>query len=213
MPVTGAPASVTRRGFLAGAGALAGAAMVGGACSDDESPSSTAGDGQPATSEGSDDLEVAGRAAGLEVLVVETYEATIEAAKAGKLGDVPPAVNAFLAAAVAHHQAHREAWNARLVAAGRTGVGDAHARLKPTVDAQLGRASTVADALALARRLEETAAATYLSAMPALRDGEAVQLAASIQATDAKHVAILLFLQGDYPVPDVFAKTDLAART
>ena len=202
---------VTRRGFLAGAGALGGLAVLGGACSDDDAPNG-AGDGQPATPEGAGDLEVATLAAGLEVLAVDTYKATVEAATTGKLGDVPPAVNAFLTAALAHHEAHLEAWKARLAAAGRTAMGDANARLKSTVDAQLGRAGTVADALSLARRLEETAAATYLSALTALRDGEALQLAASIQATDAKHVAVLLFLQGDYPVPDMFAKTDLAAR-
>ena len=40
---------------------------------------------------------------------------------------------------------------------------------------------------------------------------DAIQLAGSIQVIDAQHAAILHYVLGDYPVPDVFAKTDLAA--
>jgi len=36
-------------------------------------------------------------------------------------------------------------------------------------------------------------------------------LAGSIQIVDANHAAILLYGLGKYPVPDVFAKLDLAA--
>ena len=40
---------------------------------------------------------------------------------------------------------------------------------------------------------------------------DAIQLAGSIQIIDAQHVAILNYVLGDYPVPDVFAKVDKAA--
>jgi hypothetical protein len=36
-------------------------------------------------------------------------------------------------------------------------------------------------------------------------------LAGSIQIIEAQHVAILNDVLGEYPVPDVFAKTDMAA--
>ena len=40
---------------------------------------------------------------------------------------------------------------------------------------------------------------------------DAIKLAGSIQIIDAQHAAILHFVLGDYPVPDVFAKVDMAA--
>ena len=59
--------------------------------------------------------------------------------------------------------------------------------------------------------LEQIAAATYLNAQNVLTDKDAIQLAGSIQIIDAQHVSILLYVLGEYPVPDVFAKTDMAA--
>jgi hypothetical protein len=59
--------------------------------------------------------------------------------------------------------------------------------------------------------LEQIAAATYLNAQNVLTDKDAIQLAGSIQIIDAQHVAVLLFVLGEYPVPDVFAQTKMAA--
>ena len=150
-------------------------------------------------------------AAGLEVLAVGTYSAALDAAKAGKLGEVPPAVAEFVTTAMGHHQKHLDAWNGVLTKAGAAAVTEPDAKLKPTVDTAFAGVKDVAGVAKLALLLEETAAATYLAASPKLVDKDAVKLAGSIQVIDAQHAAILHYVLGDYPVPDVFAKTDLAA--
>ncbi|MGH9153418.1 MAG: ferritin-like domain-containing protein [Acidimicrobiales bacterium] len=204
-------ASFSRRRFLVGSGLAAGVAVVAAACGSDDD--TAAGSDTTAGEGGADgDLAVAEFAAGLEVLAVGTYKAALDAATADKLGAVPPAVAEFVQTAMAHHEEHLAAWNDVITGAGRTAVSTPNAQLKPVVDAEFGKAKTVADAAKLARTLEETAAATYLSAIPDLVSKDAVKLAASIQATDAKHVAILNYVLGEYPVPDVFAKTDKAAK-
>jgi hypothetical protein len=62
-------------------------------------------------SRGSGDLGIAQLAAGLEVLAVNTYKGALDAAGSGALGEVPPAVAEFVTTAMAHHEAHRDAWN------------------------------------------------------------------------------------------------------
>ena len=47
--------------------------------------------------------------------------------------------------------------------------------------------------------------------MITLTDKAATELAGSLQIIDAQHVAILLFVAGQYPVPETFAKTEKAA--
>lgn len=207
-------ASFNRRRFLIGSGLAAGLAVVTAACgSDDDETATTDTTGASDAEGGADgDLAVAEFAAGLEVLAVGTYKAALDAATANKLGAVPPAVAEFVKTAMSHHEEHLAAWNKVITGAGRSAVSTPNAQLKPVVDAEFGKAKTVADAAKLARTLEETAAATYLSAIPSLKSDDAVKLAASIQAIDAKHVAILNFVLGEYPVPDVFAKTDKAAK-
>ena len=207
-------ASFNRRRFLIGSGLAAGLAVVTAACGSDDDDAATTDTTAAAEGEsGADgDLAVAEFAAGLEVLAVGTYKAALDAATANKLGAVPPAVAEFVKTAMSHHEQHLAAWNKVITGAGKSAVSTPNAQLKPVVDAEFGKAKTVADAAKLARTLEETAAATYLSAIPSLKSKDAVKLAASIQAIDAKHVAILNFVLGEYPVPDVFAKTDKAAK-
>lgn len=205
-------ASFSRRRFLVGSGLAAGVAVVAAACGSDDDDTAAGSDATAGEGGADGDLAVAEFAAGLEVLAVGTYKAALDAATANKLGAVPPAVAEFVQTAMAHHEEHLAAWNDVITGAGRTAVSAPNAQLKPVVDAELGKAKTVADAAKLARTLEETAAATYLSAIPDLTSKDAVKLAASIQATDAKHVAILNYVLGEYPVPDVFAKTDKAAK-
>ena len=208
-------ASVSRRRFLVGTGVVAGMAVVTAACgTDDEQQmgggeTTTPGGGQQSSS---GDAAVAQLAAGLEVLAVGTYKAALDAATAGKLGAVPPAGAEFVKTAMAQHQAHLDAWNKVLKSAGQAEVTQPNAKLKPTVDAEFAKAKTFGDAAKLALTLEETAAATYLSAIPQLKSKEAIKQAASIQAVDAKHAAILHFVLGEYPVPDVFAKEDKAVK-
>ena len=158
----------------------------------------------------SGDAAIATLAAGLEVLAVNTYGAALDAAGAGKLGDVPPAVAEFATTAKAHHQAHLDAWNKVLTGAGAAAVTAPNATLQPTVDAEFAKVTDAVGVAKLALMLEEIAAATYLSASPIITDKAAIQLAGSIQVIDAQHAAILHYVLGHYPVPDVFAKTDLA---
>ena len=213
-------ASFSRRKFLLGGTAAAGLAVVTAACSKDKKTTAgttgttAAGDTSTTAAAGdaSGDLAVAAFAAGLEVLAVNTYKGALDAAVAGKLGAVPDAGAEFVKTAMAHHQAHLDAWNGVLKGAGKPAVSTPDAKLKPVVDTAFGKVKTFGDAATLARMLEQIAAATYLSAIPSLASKDAIKLAASIQATDAKHVAILNFVLGDYPVPDTFAKTDMAAK-
>lgn len=159
----------------------------------------------------SGDAAIAQLAAGLEVLAVSTYGAALDAATAGKIGTVPPAVATFATTAKEQHQKHLDAWNAVLTGAGLAAVTEPNAKLKPTVDTAFAAVTDVTGVAKLALQLEEIAAATYLSASPLLKDPAAIKLAGSIQVIDAQHAAILHYVLGEYPVPDVFAKTDLAA--
>lgn len=219
--------TLTRRHILVGAAAI-GAGLVAAACGDDKDSSSTTGSpattGPPdtasaATTAGTTDAptpganvdaNVATLAAGLEVLAVGTYKAALDAAGAGALGDVPPAVAEFVTVAMAQHQEHLDAWNGVLSAAGASEVTEPNATLKPTVDAEFAKVTDVTGAAKLALMLEEIAAATYLNAQNVLTDKDAIMLAGSIQVIDAQHASILLYVLGEYPVPDVFAQTELA---
>jgi Ferritin-like domain len=230
--------TLTRRHILASA-AVIGAGLVAAACgsdSNDASSGTTGSSGSTATSgagttaatvgdttamttapaestapEVSVDLQVAGLAAGLEVLAVGTYKAALDAAGAGSLGDVPPAVGEFVTVAMAQHQEHLDAWNKVLTGAGGDAVTEPDATLKPTVDAEFAKVTDVAGAATLALMLEQIASATYLNAQNVLTDKDAIQLAGSIQIIDAQHASILLYALGQYPVPDVFAQVDMAA--
>ena len=210
-PPTEKPAiALTRRRFLAASSAV-GLAVVAAACGgdDDEGATADAGDDTATgTTGGSGDADVAAFAAGLEVLAVNTYKAAGDAAAAGKLGAVPPAVAEFVKTAMGHHQEHLDAWNTVL---GPAKVTSPDARLKPVVDAEFAKVKDVAGAARLALMLEEIAAHTYLKAIPALQGKDAIKLAGSIQAVDQQHQAILLYALGQYPVPETFQKTDKAA--
>jgi hypothetical protein len=209
--------SVSRRKFLVGAGAV-GVAAVAAACGggdDDDAVDSGAGsDDDTSTTmkgDGGGDVEVAKVAAGLEVLAVGTYTAAGEAAGAGKLGPVPPAVGEFVKTAMAHHQEHLDAWNKVITGAGGAAVTEPNAKLKPVVDAEFAKVKDVGGAATLALMLEEIASQTYLKVLPTLASPDAIKLAGSIQAVDQQHVAILYFALGKYPVPDTFQKTEKAA--
>ena len=60
----------------------------------------------------------------------------------------------------------------------------------------------------LALSLENGAAATYLTAIDAVKSPAGIKVAATIQPVEMQHAAVLNFLLGQYPVPDTFAKMD-----
>ena len=217
-----APAGLHRRRFLLGAGVVAGGVVLAACGGDDDEGAATAttaagssttagSDDETTTTAGaSGDAAVAMLAAGLEVLAVNTYGAALDAATGGALGEVPPAVAEFVTIAKAHHQAHLDTWNGVLEAAAAEAVTDPPADLEATVNEQFGQVTDVVGAARLALMLEDTAAATYLSAIPNLQSADAIQTAGSICCIDRQHAAVLRFVLGEYPVPEVFASTEMA---
>ena len=208
-----------RRQFLIGAGAIA-AGVAFAACGnddDDDGANDTTGDTTDTTAKDAGgevpagDLDVAALAAGLEVLAVQTYKAALDAATAGKLGTVPPAVATYVTTAMGQHQEQLEAWNSVLTANDRPEVSQPDAKLKPTVDAEFAKVTSATGAAALALQLEEIAAATYLDAVSKLSSDAAIELAGSIYVIDMQHSAVLLFVLGKYPVPNVFGQTKESA--
>ena len=198
-----------RRGFLIGAGAVAGGAILA-ACSSGSSSSTTTtgGTGSPGSSMSghlTGDLAVAALAVGLENLAVAAYGDVLSAAGAGKLGTVPPAVATFVTTVKGQHAQHAQAWNSAITAAGHPAVTTPDPVLTPVITADFKKVTDVAGAARLALMLEEVAAATYQSAIGAVQATSSVQVAASIQPVEMQHAAILNFALGQYPVPNAFS--------
>jgi len=212
----------SRRGFLAitgagGLGLLAAAcgdsstSSSGGAAAATDSSSSPSSSSSSATS-ASGDAAIAKLAASLEVLAVGTYKAALDAATAGKLGPVPPAVATFVQTAMGHHQMALDTWNGILTSAGAPKVSTPPTDLAATVNTAFGKVTDVVGAAKLALLLEQTAADTYLTALPSIMNKDAITLAGALQSVDQEHAAILLYVLGMYPVPDVFQKGDKAYK-
>jgi len=206
----------SRRGFLIGAGAVLGGAVLaacGTSSSSSTTTTTTAGGGSGTTTARlTGDLAVAALAAGLENLAVAAYGDVLTAAGAGKLGAVPPAAATFVTTVKGQHTQHARAWNSALVAAGHPAITGPDQALVPTVDAAFAKVTDVAGAAELALTLEDIAAATYLSAISAVTATSSIEVAASIQPVEMQHAAVLNFVLGQYPVPDAFAPVT-GART
>lgn len=223
--------ATNRRRFLLGAGGVAALGVLAACGSDDEASTATTDGGSDTSSttsesesesaedsttsttaaDGAADLKIGAFAASLEVLAVNTYGAALDAATAGKLGEVPPAVAEFVTTAKDHHQAALDAWNKVLEDAGEEAVDKPPADLEKTVNAAFGEVTDVGGAAKLALMLEQTAAATYQAVLPSLTVDGAKKLAASIQPIDMQHAAVLMFVLGEYPVPETFSSTEMAA--
>ena len=205
------PLHTSRRRFLTGSGAALGGLVLAG-CGDardegEETRGEVPGARQPRPPTG--DFAVAALAASVEHLAVSTYQAGLDAAAAGRLGAVPPAVTSFARAAQRHHEDHARAWNEVLTNGGRTTVtGVDETAKREVVDPALAQLTDVAALARLVLTLEDMAAATYLRGLGVLENGGARRLAASIQPVEMQHAAVLNFLLGQYPVPDAFAKED-----
>ncbi|MCF2533756.1 hypothetical protein LZ495_41970, partial [Yinghuangia sp. KLBMP8922] len=103
-------AGLDRRRFLRGAGLLGLSAFALAACSSDDKSTAkstpSASSTQAAAAPGgtyTGDLQVVALATALENQAVAAYQAAIQAAGAGKLGTVPPAVASFATTAMAQH--------------------------------------------------------------------------------------------------------------
>jgi len=202
----------SRRKFLLGTGAVMGAVVLA-ACSSSSSSSSGSSGASAATptTEGplTGDLAVAALGASLENLAVATYQAGLNAATAGKLGAVPPAVATFATTAQSQHKDHAAAWNAILTSAGKSSVSGVDTTVNTgVIQPAFAKVTTIVELAQLALALETVAAATYLNGIQnALTSTGAIQTAGSIQPVEMQHVAILNFVLGTYPVPNSFAST------
>jgi hypothetical protein len=213
-------ANQSRRWFLGTAVAVtAGGVLVACGGNDDaDTAAATTTSGAAATTAttkaagATGDAKVAATAAGLEVLAVGTYKAALDAATANKLGPVPPAVATFAKTAMEHHQKALDTWNKVLTGVGQPAVSTPPASLKATVDAEFAKVTDVTGVAKLALLLEQTAADTYLSATQTLTGKDAITTAGALQSVDQEHAAILLYVLGMYPVPDVFQKTAKAFK-
>lgn len=159
------------------------------------------------------DLAVVALAASLENLAVATYQAGIDAATKGSLGDVPPAVVTFAQTAQSQHKDHAAAWNGVLTGAGKKAVSGVDLTVKKSVDKAFAQVKDVPGLAKLALELENGAAATYLAAIGAVKSPAGIKTAATIQPVEMQHAAILNFVLGEYPIPDAFAKTTGARTT
>jgi len=193
----------SRRGFLIGAGAVAGGAALVAVGS--SGTAAWAGTSSKHTAKLKGDLAVAALAASLENLAVAAYGDVLAAATAGKLGTVPPAVATFATTVKAQHAQHAQAWNSAIVAAGHKAITTTDPVLTPIVVADFKKVKNVVGAAKLALVLEDDAAATYQSAISAVKATSSVKVAASIQPVEMQHAAILNFVLGQYPVPNAFS--------
>lgn len=210
--------SVSRRRFLVGG--MAGVAAIGLAACSKSSPAvsrssdGTVGGGTATTAAGGagGDVKTAMTAAGLEVLAVAAYTQTLSAASAGSIGTVPPAVATFVQTAKSQHQTALDQWNGVITKAGGQQVTTPPADLKATVDQAFAQVKDVTAAAKLALNLEQTASDTYLAVGTTLVDKSAITLAGALQCAGQERAAILNFVLGSYPVPDVFQKVDKAYK-
>ncbi|MDP1820928.1 MAG: ferritin-like domain-containing protein [Acidimicrobiales bacterium] len=206
-PTAEAVPAPSRRRFFAVAGAV-GAGVIVAACSDDDDAASTSGSPDDTTDtsaadsgDASGDAAIAGFAAGLETLAVNTYKAGLDAATAGKLGDVPPAVAEFATTAMAHHQAAADA----LAEASGGAEPVVPADIEEAINGEFAKVKDIPGLARLALDLELKAAATYLDVLPKLTSPAAINLVGSILPIERQHAAVLLFVLGEYPVPETFA--------
>lgn len=205
----------SRRGFLAGGGAVAGGLLLSACGSDSKtadkgSSGGTTGGTTGGGDKGGDKSALATNAS-LENLAVFAYGSALMDAGKGKFGKtVPAAVAEFAKHAMKQHQDHADAFNAALKAAGGTEFTKPDPALAAAVIKLYGAVNSVPALAKLALTLENTAAATYTKQMGELTNPAALSAVATIAPVERQHAAILSFVLGEYPVPDTFVKLDMA---
>lgn len=195
-----------RRRFFAVGGVAAAAAFLAACGDDDDDDASSSAEGDDTASPsdgggGGGEAELVAFAAGLELLAANTYGAALEAATAGNLGEVPPAVAEYATTAQAHHQAASDA----LAEAAGGITPEVPADIEASVNEQFAGITDVAGLATFARDFELRAGATYLDVIPKLESEAAIALAGSILPITRQRVAILNFALGEYPIPETFA--------
>lgn len=201
-PESDTPRRSSRRTFLLGAAGVGAGGLLMAACSSSSKSNSSPTTAASSSSGGgglSGDLAVAAMAASLENLGVFAYNAGLQAARAGKLGTVPPAVATFAQTAMGQHKDHAKAWNSMLTAAGKPVVTATDPALTPTVQQKFTQVKDVAGLAELALLIENVAAQTYQNGISALTSRQAIGVAATIQPVEMQHAAILYYALGRYP--------------
>lgn len=112
---------------------------------------------------------------------------------------------------MSQHADHAKAWNGVLTAANVPAITDVPLSNQAQVQSSLNSATTVGAVANLALGLEEQAAQTYLFAEGNVTNAGGIATAASIAPVESMHAAVLLFVLGEYPVPDAFLGTSKAA--
>jgi hypothetical protein len=173
----------SRWGSVAAAAGVAGGAVALGLLS---SPTAWAAAG--------DDVAALQTAAGLENLVVLTYQTALTLPFIG--GDsANPVVKAFATKTMGQHSEHAMAFNAaaqRLGGKPQTGSDPKYAEV---VKAAVPNLKGPADVVGLAITLEDVAAQTYVKNVGLVTTAELRQLFASVAGVESQHKAILLAVQ------------------
>jgi bacterioferritin (cytochrome b1) len=177
----------TRRSFLqtAGAGFAGGAAVLAAGCGDDDKTGVANGGAEADRA----DVEVLNGVLDLELMAIEAYKQGAGLLK----GDQLQLVKGFL---------EQEAEHADALAKAIRGADGEPNVAKSSYDFPSMR--TPRDVLTYAVRLEDTAIAAYIDALPKLSKGELRGTAAAILTNDAEHMAVLRDALGLPPVPDAF---------
>lgn len=220
--------SASRRAFLVGGGTLFGAVALAACGMSDKNSSSGTGTGAagstspsatPSASGGaSGDVAALSTNASLENLAVFAYGQALMDAPKGKFGKkVPAAIAEFATHAKKQHTDHANAFNAALTKAGAQPFTKPDPALAGPVTEMYGKVNDLAGLAKLALTLENTAAATYTKQMGELTSPEAISAVATIAPVERQHAAVLLYVLGEYPVPDTFVQfgqtaTSLGAR-
>jgi len=206
----------SRRSFLAGSGVVIGGLALAACGGDDDADtgtgSSSSSSSEPSSGDGDAAADKAGLAtnASLENLAVFAYDSALKAAPSGKFGPVPPAVATFAMTAMSQHSEHAKAFNAALVNAGGKEFTEPNPVLAAPITEMFTALKDLPGLAKLALTLEQTATQTYTKQMGEFQSKEALALVATIAPVEHQHAATLLYILGEYPVPDVFIKSDLA---
>jgi hypothetical protein len=208
--------SASRRGLLLGAGGLATAVTLAACTSGSGTATVNATGSGPASGPASPstytgDLKVVALAVALENQAVGAYTAALAAAKAKKLGNVPPAVATFATTAMSQHAEHAAVWNSVLTGAGKPAIHNVPLSNQPATLKALASATNASEVAKLALSLENQAAQTYLFATYNVKSAAGIMTAATISPVEAMHAAILNYVLGQYPIPDAFLPVDKAA--
>lgn len=214
----------SRRGFLVGSGVAIGGLALAACSTKNNSTTTTTGAGAATTPTSppssaaagalTGDAEVAGTAASIENLAVAAYTMGIQAVTAHKLGAVPPAVVTFAQTAMSQHSQHADAFNAVVTAANQAKVTKPDPALLSKVQTAFGQVTDVGGLANLALSLEEVAANTYENDLGmSLSSSQLVSALATIQPVERMHISILLFVLGQYPVPDTFQMPNVGQAT